>query len=115
MLEALAKNLGVVTPALAEVGIVRSTYYEWLKNDEEFRAQVEDMPDLALDFAESQLLQNIKSGSDACVIFYMKTKGKKRGYIERNELTGKEGESLFKSATEEELKLILNRYLSKIE
>ena len=39
-----------------------------------------------MDFAESQLHQQIKDGSVAATIFYLKTKGKKRGYIEKSEL-----------------------------
>ncbi len=39
-----------------------------------------------MDFAESQLYKQIKEGSTAATIFYLKTKGKKRGYIERQEI-----------------------------
>ena len=53
-LEALEKSLGVVTTAVKQVGIARSTFYEWLK-DNEFRNKVESIQDIALDFAESQL------------------------------------------------------------
>jgi hypothetical protein len=33
----------------------------------------------------------IQNEDTAATIFYLKTKGKKRGYIERQELTGNEG------------------------
>ena len=86
LIEALKQSLGVVTTACENIGITRQTYYYWLKNDEEFRNEVEDLENITLDFAESQLHQQIKDGSVAATIFYLKTKGKKRGYIEKSEL-----------------------------
>ena len=40
---------------------------------------------VALDFAESQLYKQIADNSTAATIFYLKTKGKHRGYIEKTE------------------------------
>jgi len=86
MIEALEKSLGVVTVACKSVGIARSTHYEWYSKDENYKKQVDSISDIALDFAESQLHKNIQNGDTTSVIFYLKTKGKKRGYIERSEL-----------------------------
>ena len=90
LLEALEKSLGVVTTACRQVGIGRTMFYNYMKDDE-FRAEVESISDIALDFAESQLHKQIQSGNTAATIFYLKTKGKKRGYYERQELTGSVG------------------------
>jgi hypothetical protein len=95
IIQALEKSLGVVTTACKQVGIGRTTFYEWLNNDPEFAKQVEEIQNVALDFAESQLHKQIGDGSTSATIFYLKTKGKKRGYIERQEITGAEGERLF--------------------
>ena len=89
-LEALEKSLGVVTTAVKQVGIARSTFYEWLK-DPEFKSEVDSIQDIALDFAESQLHKQIQDGNTSATIFYLKTKGKKRGYVERQEITGADG------------------------
>ena len=97
LVEALEKSLGVVTTAVKIVGIARSTFYEWYNNDEAFKKEVDSIGDIALDFAESQLHKQIKDGNSTATIFYLKTKGKRRGYIERQEITGAEGEpSAFK-------------------
>jgi len=56
-----------------------------VRTDEEFKLAVRDTEDIALDFVESKLHQRIRDGSDAATIFYLKTKGKRRGYIERQE------------------------------
>ena len=86
MIEALEKSLGVVTTACKSVGISRQTHYEWYKEDESYRKQVDDVADIALDFAESQLHKQISNGEVSSTIFFLKTKGKKRGYVERTEI-----------------------------
>tara|TARA_B100001093_G_C26609816_1_gene919675 strand:+ start:459 stop:812 length:354 start_codon:yes stop_codon:yes gene_type:complete len=86
ILQALENSLGVVTIACKQANIPRSTYYKWLKEDIEFAKQVKEIENIALDFAESQLHNQIKDGSTPATIFYLKTKGKKRGYVEKSEL-----------------------------
>ena len=94
MIEALEKTLGVVTTACKSSGIPRTTHYRWMNEDAEYASAVNDLENLTLDFAESQLYQQIKQGNTTATIFFLKTKGKKRGYIERQELTGAEGKPL---------------------
>jgi len=86
MLEALEKTLGVVTGACKLVGISRETHYIWLKEDEAYKLAVKSIDDVAIDFAESQLHKQIGKGKTQATIFYLKTKGKKRGYVEKQEL-----------------------------
>ena len=78
LLEALESSLGVVTSACKKVGIGRTTFYNYVNADEEFAKAVQDIENVALDFAESQLHQQIKTGNATSTIFYLKTKGKKR-------------------------------------
>ena len=80
LLEALEKSLGIVTRACKAAGITRTTFYRYVKDDKEFAAAVEELADVALDFAEEQLHAQILDGIPASTIFYLKTKGKKRGY-----------------------------------
>tara|TARA_R100001460_G_scaffold22353_1_gene45470 strand:+ start:252 stop:605 length:354 start_codon:yes stop_codon:yes gene_type:complete len=86
ILQALEASLGVVTTACKKVGIPRSTFYKWCNEDEKFYSKVKDIENIALDFAESQLHNQMKDGSTSATIFYLKTKGKKRGYVEKQEL-----------------------------
>jgi hypothetical protein len=86
MLQALENSLGVVTVACKQTDIPRSTYYKWLKEDEQFAKAVKDIENIALDFGESQLHSQMKDGNTSATIFFLKTKGKKRGYVERSEL-----------------------------
>ena len=96
LLAALEQSLGVVTVACKKADIPRSTYYKWLKEDEDFAIAVQEIENVALDFAESQLHKQISDNSTAATIFYLKTKGKKRGYIERSELDLSSGEEPIK-------------------
>tara|TARA_R110000823_G_scaffold278322_1_gene396768 strand:+ start:2648 stop:3028 length:381 start_codon:yes stop_codon:yes gene_type:complete len=91
ILKALEQSLGVVTVACKKADIPRSTFYKWINEDEVFAIAVNDIENIALDFAESQLHSQIGNGNTSATIFYLKTKGKKRGYIERQEITGADG------------------------
>tara|TARA_R110000796_G_scaffold10042_3_gene33667 strand:- start:3090 stop:3446 length:357 start_codon:yes stop_codon:yes gene_type:complete len=95
ILKALEKSLGIVTTACKKTDIPRSTFYKWLKEDPEFAKEVREIENIALDFAESQLHKQIGDQNTSATIFYLKTKGKKRGYVERQEITGVDGENVF--------------------
>lgn len=86
MIDALEKSLGIVTTACKAVGIARETHYRWMREDEEYSESVKSIEDIALDFAESQLHKQIRDGEVSSTIFFLKTKGKRRGYIERQEI-----------------------------
>ena len=96
MIKALEASLGVVTIACKKTDIPRSTFYKWLKEDEEFAKQVKDIENIALDFVESKLHNQIEKGNTSATIFYLKTKRKKRGYIEKSELDITSGEEPIK-------------------
>ena len=116
LIESLEQTLGVVTNACEMVGCSRETFYKYYREDEEFAKNVDSVGDIALDFAETQLHKNIKDQRETSIIFYLKTKGKSRGYIEKTEhdLTTK-GESLnneldFSKLTDEELQELERLY-----
>lgn len=104
-LEALEKSLGIVTTACKKVDIARSTFYKWVAEDKDFESDVADMDNIALDFAESSLHKQIQGGVPASTIFYLKTRGKGRGYIERQEITGRDGEPLTMTPEEREARI----------
>lgn len=86
MVEALTKALGIVKMACESVGISRQTHYNWLKEDPAYKAACDNLPEVVLDFAEHHLHKLISQGNPAATIFLLKTKGKGRGYIERQEI-----------------------------
>ena len=80
--ETLKSSLGIIATACQAVSISRSTYYRWCKEDAEFKAAVDEVIEMQTDFVEGSLLSKIKDGDTTATIFYLKTKGKKRGYSE---------------------------------
>lgn len=86
ILKALEEEHGVVTTACKKIGISRSAYYKLWNSDDKFREECDAIQEAAVDFVESQLFKNIREGNITGQIFYLKTKGKHRGYIERQEI-----------------------------
>lgn len=109
-LEMFEKTKGNIYYSAKAVPITRTTYYSWLKKDKKFAQSATEIIEGAGDFVESKLLQRIHDDSDAAIIFYCKTKLKDRGYVERIENTGKDGEKLIPPSmvtmTAENLKMI---------
>ena len=104
MLTCLKNSMGIVSHACEKADIARKTHYEWYNNDPDYSAAVDAIQESCIDFAESKLMELINGAKHevatakgevltvqdgpnptAC-IFYLKTKGKKRGYVEKSEL-----------------------------
>ena len=98
LLIALDATLGIVTPACEKVRLDRATFYAYYNTDKAFRASVDSIRDKAIDFLESKAYGRVRDGSDTMIIFMLKCLGKKRGYIERQEITGPGGKDLISLA-----------------
>lgn len=92
-LEAYEKSFGNILVSCKTVGIARQTYYNWIQEDEQFKKDVETIEpqERFLDFLEGKLVEKINGGDVTSLIFALKTKGKRRGYVERQEITGADG------------------------
>ena len=84
-LEALKRCSGNVSEASNRVPVDRRTHYLWMDNDPEYAAAVEAIKESLIDRAEGVLHGLIGDGNVPAVLFFLKTQGKKRGYIERTE------------------------------
>jgi hypothetical protein len=96
MIIALESSLGVVTGACKKCGIARQTHYRWMEEDPDYKLAVDEISDICIDFVESQLHRQIRDGNTIATIFYLKTKGKRRGYVEKTEIEHT-GEALTKT------------------
>ena len=117
MLLALRKSLGIVTKAAkmvtedeTDAERLRQNHYEWLKTDAEYKEAVESIEGIVLDYAESQLFKRVAKGDTTAIIFLLKCRGKKRGYVERAEmdLTTSVPQLIIHVDTEEQKKMIEN-------
>tara|TARA_R110000824_G_scaffold246965_2_gene436076 strand:+ start:100 stop:483 length:384 start_codon:yes stop_codon:yes gene_type:complete len=89
-LKKLSNNLGNVTQTCKDLNVGRRTFYHWKEDDEQFKESCDNVPEELLDMAENALLTEIKDskskGHTTAYIFYLKTKGKNRGYDERQQI-----------------------------
>ena len=91
MIKALGTTFGNVSEALRVledqgISLGRTAHYTWLEKDDDYKQAVEDAADKTLDLVEKALIKQIKNGSVQATTFYLKTKGRVRGYTERQEV-----------------------------
>jgi hypothetical protein len=92
--DALRKANGYVTIAAQLLGCDPSTIHKRLNKSDALRQIQNDLDDRRLDTAELALDRAIQDREGWAVCFFLKTKGKKRGYVERVEQTGADGGDL---------------------
>lgn len=85
-IQALKESFGNISKACKAVDVSRGCYYKWLDNDEEFKEEINNIDEYVIDEVENHLLKQIREGSTAGTIFYLKTKAKHRGYVEKQEI-----------------------------
>jgi hypothetical protein len=86
LIKALIKHLGIVSKACEEVGISRNQFYIYCRTDAAFKEEVDDINEITLDFVEDKLFQNIREGDRSSIMFYIKYKGRKRGYVDSSDV-----------------------------
>lgn len=109
-LAAFEENLGNVSATCRLFAMDRQTYYNWYNQDPKFKEAADLVTEVAIDFVESKLMNNIKDGKEASAIFYLKSKAKHRGYVEQiqNINTNVDRNDL-NELSNEELLAIINR------
>lgn len=100
----LKDGKGIICYACDKTGISRQTYYDWIKADAKFKAKVDEINEETLDVVESKLLTAISNDDLTAILFYLKTKGKSRGYSEQidNRITFNQFEELMRSLPDED-------------
>lgn len=104
LIQALEQNLGIVTNACRSVKISRETFYQWCKKDAIFKSKVDSINDIVIDFVETNFYRKIRDEQDtAAMIFFLKSKGKKRGWNEKSHIEFSGALGLMLPAEEEKI------------
>ena len=86
IIEAIKQSDGLLTDAAKKAHVGYTTLWRYTKDYPSVEQAVKEAKETMLDFAESKLYVNIKAGDNTAIIFFLKTQGKARGYIERQEI-----------------------------
>ena len=86
-IESLSGNMSAIA---RKHGKSRAWMYEYIR-DNGLWDDVESSREKMIDNVESALYSQALAGNTTAMIFFLKTQGKKRGYVERQEITGKDG------------------------
>lgn len=88
IIEALEKSAGIITVAAQMLGMHRECLSRRISRTKELQEAMQAISERTLDLAEGQLFKAIKNGNMTAVIFYLKTKGTRRGYAEKRDVYG---------------------------
>ena len=83
---AIRKGEGFMSFAARLLGINRTHLYERVRKSDRLRAVLDEVREATLDTAELALRNQVLSGNIAAIIFTLKTLGKSRGFVERQEV-----------------------------
>lgn len=111
-LKAYKASAGNVSHACEKIGISRNCFYEWKKNFPEFNERFVEAEESLIDLVETKLMKAINDDNVTATIFFLKTKGKHRGYVETVENINHDV-SKYKGKTREELEARLKQLREK--
>lgn len=94
MAGAIIEANGILAGAARKLGCSRRTVHRYVKRYATVRAAYEDARETNIDYVEGKLMAAIKKGSVPAIMFFLKTVGRDRGYVDRKEHTGPGGEEL---------------------
>lgn len=94
ILPLIEKYKGNIASVARSLGCTRQTIYNHIKKHPTLQQALDDARQTMLDNAESVLYNKVVTGDTTALIFFLKTQGKSRGYTERQEVTGANGEPM---------------------
>jgi hypothetical protein len=86
--QAITDANGILSLAARNLGCSRTTLYKYVKKYATVQEALEEARETNIDFVESSLMKQIKKGNVTAMIFFLKTQGKHRGWVERQEVAG---------------------------
>ena len=89
--EALREAMGNQAAVARKFGVTRQAVASYIERHPVLQQAQRDIDESMLDNAESALYRDVIAGNFQAVKWYLATKGKARGYVERQEVTGSDG------------------------
>ena len=86
IIKALNETKGFLTIAAPRAGVSYRTIKRYVHDYPTVKRAMEEAHESITDVAENNLFNAIKEGNITAIIFYLKTQGKSRGYIEKSEV-----------------------------
>ena len=83
MIDAIVKHKGILAAAARELKCSRTTVYTYIKKYPTIKHAYIEANETNKDFVEGKLMQSIDGGNVTAMIFFLKTKARDRGYVER--------------------------------
>jgi len=91
IIEALSSLNGMVYLAARKLGCTPQTIYNRMKSSVAIREACDNARGELIDISEQKLRAAVMNGEPWAVAMVLKTLGKSRGYVERQEVTGANG------------------------
>jgi hypothetical protein len=90
-IKAIPGSGGIISTIARRVGCGWHTARDYVDKHPSVKQAYDDECEAVLDLAESKTIKAIEAGDMQTVRYYLSTKGRKRGYVERQEVTGGDG------------------------
>ena len=83
--------MGNVSMVARTLNVSRTTLYRFIDSHPTVKQALSEAREKMIDNVESKLYSKALDGDTTAMIFFLKTQGKARGYVERQEVTGADG------------------------
>jgi len=95
-IDAIPGTGGIISVIARRIGCDWNTAKKYVTTYATVKAAYDAEREVVLDMAESKVIEMMKDKDGTMLRYYLSTKGKGRGYVERQELehTGKDGENM---------------------
>ena len=94
ILEAIKDSAGIVSTIAKRLGVDWHTAEKYINEYDECKQALSNESEKVIDLAETKLIGAIQNSDMQTVRWFLATKGKRRGYTDRLELTGADGENI---------------------
>ena len=78
--EVLEKNHGRIYDTCRELNISAETFYQWKRSDPIFKKSCKEVEYRLVDYVENKLWEHIESGCVKSLLYFLRSKGRKRGW-----------------------------------